>query len=139
MNKEKFQEIGLLLLKGLNEKKACILSDVDYLEYIQAKENDPVIRIYVEKKIAKFELNHLEVIQKTKSDKNSMYLLEKLRPDDFGTKARNQGPVINIISAILKEVQNDNTINPIVTYNRENTREIQGHTVPQLGGTDLLG
>lgn len=119
MDKEKLKEIGSLLLKGMKEKEACILLDVPYSTYIALKENDEVIRTYIEKKLIEFKKIHLEVIQKTKSEKNSMYLLEKLRPEEFGTKSKSEGPTINIISAIIKSIQND-PANSIVSFNRGN-------------------
>lgn len=117
MNKEKLKAIGLYLLKGLTEKEACVLLEIPYTTFLSQKENDEPTRKFIEQQIVQFKLNHLEVIQKTKSEKNSMYLLEKLRPEEFGNKKGGEGPTINIISAIINAIQND-PANNILTYNR---------------------
>jgi hypothetical protein len=138
MNAEKLKEIGLLLLKGLKEKEACLLADVPYSTYLSLKENDEVIRNYIEKKLIEFKKIHLEVIQKTASEKNSMYLLEKLRPEEFGNKKTGEGPTINIISAIIKDIQNDPNQN-IISFNRQSLKESkdQNDTIIHEGATLL--
>lgn len=135
MTTEKIKDIGILILKGMKEQEACVLTNVKYSDYIKEKEENENFKLYIEKQMYKFKLNHLEVIQKNKSEKNSMYLLEKLRPEEFGPKSKNEGPAINIINAILKEVQNDNA-NPIVTFNR--AKQIEDSSNRTVGGTGLL-
>ena len=92
---------------------------------------------YYNKKNIEFKLLHIETIQKSKSDKNSMYLLEKLRPAEFGTKAKQEGPTINIISAIIKDIQNDNT-QSIITLNRGERKVQQDDTDRIIAGAKLL-
>lgn len=123
MNAEKLKQIADYLLKGMTEKESCILCDVPYADYLKQKENDEPTRKFIEKQIVKFKLQHVEAIQKTKSDKNSMYLLEKLRPEEFGSKRGGEGSAtVNIISAIIKEIQNDNT-STIISFNRATQKE----------------
>lgn len=124
VNKDQLITIGSYVLTGMSEKESCILSNVSYNIYLQQKENDQVTRDFIEKKLVEFKLNHITTIQKTKSEKNSMYLLEKLRPEEFGNKNRSggEGQTINIISAIIKDIQNDNA-NQIVTFNRQKRHE----------------
>lgn len=117
MDKEKLKKIGLYLLKGLTEKEACVLLDVPYAVFLKQKENDEPTRKFLEKQTVEFKLKHLEVIQKTSSEKTSMYLLEKLRPEEFGNKKGGEGPTINIISAIIQAIQND-PANSIITFTR---------------------
>lgn len=118
LTKEKLAEIGEYILKGMTEKEACILTDISYKFFLDAKEKDEDVRKFLEKMMVKFKFAHMEVIQKTKSEKNSMYLLEKILPNEFGSKAKgNDAPVQNIISIIVNEIQNGNG-NDIVTATR---------------------
>tara|TARA_R110000868_G_scaffold171824_2_gene407613 strand:- start:6542 stop:7087 length:546 start_codon:yes stop_codon:yes gene_type:complete len=121
MNDQDLLNIGQYILQGLTEKESCILSDVNYDLFTQKKDEDEITRNFLEKKKVEFKQLHLKTIQSVKSDKNSMYLLEKLRPEEFGSKPKGEGPTINIISAIMKEIQNDNS-NPIIALNRENKK-----------------
>jgi len=123
LTKEKLAEIGEYILKGMTEKEACILTDINYKVFLDAKEKDESIRKFLEKMMVKFKFAHMEVIQRTKSEKNSMYLLEKILPDEFGSKAGKNPPQIqNIISLIVNEIQNGNS-NDIVTATRGNQIE----------------
>lgn len=125
MNKEKLVSIGTYLLKGMTEREACILVDVPLEVFNAAKENDESIRKYLEKKIVEFKLKHIEQIQKEKSDKNSMYLLEKLRPDEFGGKQKNAPPSLDTVSIIIKSIQNDPNASLIQISNRGQREESQ--------------
>lgn len=138
MDKEKLKEIGSYLLKGMTEKESCVLTDIPYSVYLAQKENDEPTRKYIEKKIIEFKKIHLEVIQKTSSEKNSMYLLEKLRPDEFGSKSKNEGPTINIMGVILKQIQNDDT-STIITFNRGEREKAKEEQKPRIHeGATLL-
>lgn len=137
LNKENLVKIGEYIIKGMTEKESCALVDVKYNDLLQAKENDEIIRTYLDKKNIEFKLLHIETIQKSKSDKNSMYLLEKLRPAEFGTKAKQEGPTINIISAIIKDIQNDNT-QSLITLNRGERKIQQDDTDRIIAGAKLL-
>lgn len=122
MDKEKLKAIGVYLLKGLTEKEACVLLEVPYAIFLKQKENDEPTRKFLEQQIVKFKLKHLEVIQKTSSEKTSMYLLEKLRPDEFGNKKGDGGPTINIISTLIQAIQNDPE-NNIISFTRGSTKK----------------
>lgn len=139
MDKEKLKAIGVYLLKGLTEKEACVLLEVPYAIFLKQKENDEPTRKFLEQQIVKFKLKHLEVIQKTSSEKTSMYLLEKLRPDEFGNKKGGEGPTINIISAIIKAIHND-PANSIISVSRgeRKTKEEQEDRVIIREGATLL-
>jgi hypothetical protein len=110
--KEKLNELGVYLLEGMSEHEACILSGISYQELQIAKENSDVVRDFVEKKQTEFIRNHLVEIQKNKSEKNSMWMLEKLFPDRFGSRLRagsGDNNTINIIGTIIKQIQNEDT------------------------------
>lgn len=109
----------------MTEREACILVDVPLEVFNAAKENDESIRKYLEKKIVEFKLKHIEQIQKEKSDKNSMYLLEKLRPDEFGGKQKNAPPSLDTVSIIIKSIQNDPNASLIQISNRGQREESQ--------------
>jgi hypothetical protein len=117
ITKEKLEDIGSYIIGGMSEKEACILSDISVVELTALKERNETVRDFLEKKKIKFKYNHLKEIQKNKSEKNSQWLLEKLRPDEFGPRSRqSDAPTINIISQIMKEIQNDNE--PLVVISR---------------------
>lgn len=139
MDKEKLKAIGLYLLKGLTEKEACVLLDIPFALFLKQKENDEPTRKFLEQQIVQFKLKHLEVIQKTSSEKTSMYLLEKLRPEEFGNKKGGEGPTINIISTIIKAIQNDPD-NNIISFNRGERQIKEAEARPIIHeGASLLG
>lgn len=137
VNKEKLIAIGEYILKGMTEKEACTLVDVAYDIFLQFKERDEFIFKFIEKKHVEFKYNHVNAIQSKKSDKNSMYLLEKLRPDEFGSRSKNSpSPTINIINAIIKDIQNDQTT--IVAHTRTSREENKEDTGKFIVGAALL-
>lgn len=142
LSKEALEEIGLHILNGMTEKEACTLSEVSWNDLQEQKEQSKITRDFIEKKHVEFKANHLKEIQKNKSEKNSMWLLEKLRPDEFGSKARgHEGPTINIISQIIKDIQNDEQ--GIVTISRGSRTPTPGEpdkndSVPRLSPANIL-
>lgn len=121
---EKLNELATYLLSGMTEKESCILVNISYAELTKMKERSEEVREFLEKKKVTFKYQHLQEIQKVKSEKNSMWMLEKVLPEEFGNKAKNSGPVtVNIISQIIKEIQNDSE--PIIGINRGSIRDAQ--------------
>ena len=116
VNKDSLQQIGKYILAGMTEKEACILSDVSYNALQHAKEESDIVREYIEKKRIEFKYNHLNQIQKARSEKNSMWVLEKLIPDEFNNRRGSDQPQINIISTIIKDIQHGDQ--GIVKYSR---------------------
>lgn len=116
INRDSLNQIGAYILNGMTEKEACILAEVKYSDLQDSMEKSEIARNFIEKKNTEFKLNHLQEIQKNKSEKNSMWMLEKIRPKEFGPKSnQGEGTTINIISSIMKEIQNENTNELIVT------------------------
>lgn len=110
ISKEKLNELGVFLLEGMSEPEACILANVSYAELQETKMNSDIARDFIEKKQTEFIRNHLVEIQKNKSEKNSMWMLEKLFPDRFGARVRSAGngdTTVNIIGTIIKQIQNE--------------------------------
>lgn len=140
INKDSLTDIGKYILNGMSEKESCILAGVKYADLQHAQEVNEVVRNFIERKNTEFKLNHLEEIQKNKSEKNSMWLLEKLRPKEFGSKAnQGEGTTINIINSIMKEIQNENTNELIVS--RGNQVDQNGERIAEVverRGTKLL-
>jgi len=102
--------IGNFILKGMSEKEACILADSSYHELQGLKENSEDIRTFIEKKHVEFKYNHIKEIQTKKSEKNSIWLLEKLVPDMNPKRNPASSPTtVNIISNIIKEIQTHDT------------------------------
>lgn len=136
MNPDILTSICTYILDGMSERESCKLAGFSYNELQNLKENSAALREALEKKHIEFKHNHLKEIQKTKSEKNSQWLLEKLRPEEFGAKARSQeGPTVNIINAIVKEIQNENT--SIATLTR-GSKQIEADTVKRLEVHDIL-
>ena len=136
MNPNILNTICTYILDGMTEREACKLADFSYNELQNMKESSPSLRDSLEKKHIQFKHNHLKEIQNTKSEKNSQWLLEKLRPEEFGSKARSQdAPTVNIINAIVKEIQNENT--SIATLTR-GTKQIEENTNKGLKVHDIL-
>jgi hypothetical protein len=141
IDKDTLHSICLYILNGMTEREACVLADFSYNELQNLKEESKTLREIIEKKHIEFKLNHLKEIQKNKSEKNSIWMLEKLRPEEFGAKARgSEAPTVNIINAIIKDIQNDNQ--GIVKISRGTVVHEQGKnesdTNPKLAGSSLL-
>lgn len=126
VNKDSLEQIGSYILNGMTEREACILAEVRHSDLQNAMEQSEIARNFIERKNTEFKLNHLQEIQKNKSEKNSMWLLEKLRSKEFGSKAgQGEGPTINIINSIMKEIQNENTNELIVTRTTESNKNTE--------------
>lgn len=116
IDKEIMAKIGGYILDGMSEREACILSDVDPADLTSLKERSEDIVRFLNKKFIEFKHVHIKEIQTKKSEKNSMWLLEKVLPDEFGSKAQKQeGQTVNIIKAIINNIQNDNSGQSIVS------------------------
>lgn len=134
--------IGKYVLDGMSEKESCILSEVSHSDLQKLKESNDDVFDYLEQKKVQFKYNHLKEIQTKRSEKNSQWILEKLRPEEFGTKAKGgEAPTINIISQIIKQIQNDN--DPIIDITRgsrvkANEEEGEDGTVKRLTVASVL-
>jgi len=107
--------LGKYLITGLKEKEACTLVGIPHEDLVALKERDQSVRDFIEKQIVQFKYNHLNTIQKTKSEKSSQWLLEKILSEEFGnSKKSNQGQTFNIITQIINDIQDDKK--PIVKY-----------------------
>jgi len=102
------KKIGRYILEGLSEDESCIISEVSPSEFREKKEKNEGLRNYIEEKKVTFKYNHLKEIQVKRSVATSQWILEKLRPEEFGVKARsNNNNTINIIAQIIRSIQND--------------------------------
>lgn len=120
------QRIGAYILQGLTEDEACVLSGYDPDMLKTAKENDKNIGLYLEKQRVQFKHEHLKIINDKKSDKNSMWLLEKTLPEFGNQKKSTQEATANIISAIIRDIQNDHGTANIVTVPSEDVTSKKG-------------
>lgn len=112
-DRQKFTEvtlkrIGEYILEGLSEDEACVLAGFDPDVFHRAREADKGIRLYLEKQRVQFKHIHLKQINEKRSDKNSMWILEKTLPE-FGPNRNKQvaEETATIIGAIIREIQND--------------------------------
>lgn len=142
MPPETIVKICEYLLIGMSEKESCVMASFPYQSFIEQKELSQELRETIERKAIEFKFNHLKEIQKNKSEKNSMWILEKLRPDEFaGKKPTGEGTTVNIINAIIKDIQNDNQ--GIVKITRRGKATFAGGadqsaTLKKLQGTSIL-
>ena len=107
MNKDILLRIGGYILEGLSEDEACTLAGFSPMVFHKIKEKDPEIRLFLQKQWIQFKHAHLKEINSKKSEKTSMWLLEKLRPEEFGSQRRGPEVQVNVMSAIIRDIQND--------------------------------
>lgn len=143
LSQELIKEIGDYLLDGMTEQEACILVGYPYSVFKILKENNEDIRNFLEKKFVLFKHEQLKQVKEKKTDKNAQWLLEKLRPDEFGGKKGGGDTTVNIISAIIKQIQeNDQDKTSIVregtlVANQERGQENKGSKTGLLVGSTL--
>lgn len=106
INKDKIAEICGYILQGLSEDEACLMCDIEPSDLRDLKGKSKDVYKIIEKQKISFELAHLKEMQSKKSEKNSQWLLEKLRSEKYGTKAKSENNTINIISQIMNNIQN---------------------------------
>jgi len=121
ITKADLERIAKYMLDGLSEDDACSLCELDTHELHELKELSGEVRLYLERKAIKFKQMHLNEIAKTKSEKNSMWLLEKLRPEEFGAKQKTTNPTtINIIRTMVNSIQNGEKYSTLTPRSRGN-------------------
>jgi|GEM_PF-6579800 len=118
INKDQLVEIGKYILQGLSQDEAAILINVNPADLREKQTESPSVKNFLEKQAIEFKLAHLKEIQAKKSSNSSQWLLEKLRPDEFGSKAKDTGTNINIISQIIHSIQNGEAKSKLAPTNR---------------------
>ena len=109
---EIFQQIAQYITDGLSPKEACILAGIPREETRKILKI-PELANFIEKKKIEFKYNHLQKINRDNSAKTSQWLLEKLRPEQFGSSRKNVGSQhVDIFAAIIKNIQKSSE-NPI--------------------------
>lgn len=107
IDKQILASIGKYILEGMSESEACILADAKLEDLSTLKEKNENIREFIEKSKVKFKYAHLQEMQTKKSEKISMWLLERLRPEDFATGRSKTSTTINVIGTIIQQIQQD--------------------------------
>ena len=92
------------ILEGLSEQEAALLSGISWEELEALKKRSPSLVDILEKKKVEFKRSHLINISKKNDPKTSQWILEKLRPEEFGTKKVAETPA-NIFAVLIKEIQ----------------------------------
>ncbi len=110
LHKDKLVEIANYVLEGLSEDESCVLAGFDPGAFKEIKQNNAQVAMYLHKKAIEFKRKHLRTIGAKPNERNSMWLLESLRPEEFGSKKKSGDTNINIIGAILKDVQANNEL-----------------------------
>jgi hypothetical protein len=122
IDKERLTQIGKYILEGLTESEAAIMSDAKVEDLQALKEKNEEVRDFIDKSKIQFKYSHIHEIQTKKSDKASQWLLERLRPEDFATGRSKVTNNINVIATIIKQIQQDDTIQ-LITRNRQDRFE----------------
>lgn len=127
LSKRKLSAIGGFIEEGLSEEEACIMVGFSPVLFKELKQKNEGIHIFLEKKKIEFKRAHLKTIATKSSDKNSMWILEHLRPDEFGSKRNSGNTTVNVIGAIIKDIQKNNDgieVTQDGTIGAESTKEI---------------
>lgn len=104
------QQIGNFIIDGLTEPEACLMANFDYETFSSMKDKDPKLSEFIRKQFVKLKHKHLQIIQKNPTDKNSQWVLEKVFPDEFGTRKKGDDTnPLNALAAIIKSIQHDPT------------------------------
>lgn len=127
IDKDRLAKIGQYILEGLTESEAAIMSDASIEELQSLKEKNEDVRNFIDKSKVQFKYSHIHEIQTKKSDKASQWLLERLRPEDFATGRSKITNNINVIATIIKQIQQDDTIQ-LVARNRQDRLEEGGES-----------
>jgi len=127
ISKMDLENLAKYILDGMTEDEACILCSIDKYELQDLKETNIDVRNFMEDKHVKFKYKHLQEIQKIKSEKNSQWLLEKLRPEEFGNKMnKNSNPTtVNIIRNIINQIQNGEQQSYLSPTNRRDSEILE--------------
>lgn len=102
--KDILDKIGGYLMDGLSLKEACILSDISFGKFQRALEQNEELHNFIEKKAIQFKQKHLKIVQTKTSDKSSQWILEKLRPDEFGSNKKATVP-IDVLGKLIEQIQ----------------------------------
>jgi hypothetical protein len=105
-------KIGQYILEGLNSEEACIMAGFLPKELKDLMDKNEAARAYVDKKHIEYKHEHLKAINRTKSEKTSMWMLEKTRPEEFGSaRQRGNGDPIDSLKKLITEIQkNDDNL-----------------------------
>lgn len=111
--RETLAKIGAYILEGLTEDEACIMAEFPLGDFKELRQNHQVLSTYLDKMNIEFKRKHLREVNAKKSDKNSIWMLENLRPEQFGGKKRPGGDSVNAIAAIIKAIRQGNDSLPV--------------------------
>jgi hypothetical protein len=104
---DKVKHIGQSILEGLTVEEACVLVDVPVFELEEFVDKNPALKNYMEKKRIEFKKKHLEIINDKRDPKNSLWLLERLLPEQFASRRTKQTEDANFLAVFVKEIQNN--------------------------------
>lgn len=105
VTEESFKKIGGHILDGLTEEEACVVENVPLESLMMLMERDPVAANFIRKKKIEFKKKHLEIVNDKKDAKNSIWLLERLMPEQFGSKKAPEVDPTNVLALFVKQVQ----------------------------------
>lgn len=132
--RESLMRIGSYIIDGLSEDEACIMEGIEPEHFREQKKRNKNISMFLEKKKIEFKHKHLITIKTRSTDKNSQWLLENLRPAEFGVKKKVADEAVDVVGKILKEIQQNNHNIPIKIHDAEYKQSDGGSP----GGTGKL-
>lgn len=116
-DEEQTRALGSYLLDGLSIKEACILTGFPFPTLKALLREDSLLSEFIQKKEIEFKHKHLRQITSKPTDKNSQWILEKLRPGEFGSKVAPPSTAnINIVNTIVKDIQQKGTSQDIAAW-----------------------
>lgn len=130
------KEIGRLLEEGLTDEEACLIVGIPLESLKLFMEQEPKASNFIQKKRLEFKRAHLQVINEKRDPKSSMWLLERLMPEQFANKRASDVNPTNVLAVFLKEVQNQPT--QYLIKESESEGHVDINTKDQAAITDFI-
>lgn len=119
LSKQTFENIGEHILDGLTEEEACIVENIPYETLRIAIEEDPLKENFIKKKKIEFKKRHLQVVNEKKDPKNSIWLLERLMPEQFASKKVQDVAPADVLAVFVKQIQYNGPNLPVKAIENE--------------------
>jgi hypothetical protein len=137
LHRDKLLDIGNLVMEGLSEEEACVLAGFPPKLFKEIRTTNEGVALFLEKKKIEFKRHHLRNVSAKQNDKNSMWLLENLRPEEFGKKKPGGEGTGNLIGAIIKEIRQNSAVLPVKIHEGTyTTKDAEGR---ELDPRSVLG
>lgn len=118
--------IGNHILDGLTDEEACVVENLPYEYFKLFLDNDPAGKNFIQKKKIKFKQEHLRIINDKKDAKNSIWLLERLVPEQFASKRGNEVVPADPLTILIQQIQhqpNSPVVREVETENNAHSKD----------------